>query len=308
MESELGTDDHVFRAKLNNFHECVDLLCERLIHAGERTMLAEITATRDLVVAGLYRQAENELKSATIGCDRFDTWKGAMQFWTAHESTEDRRRRLALNETVGRLVKAIINLRLYDAYKFDRPLVSTDSCDIEKAINVQLAKFEERTRPLPLLDVTLRFTVAADVPYYHDWDFRIYPGIFDLHIPELLRRLHDEIDTCELPANRTANGPRHERYKQIRALADWLTEKAEQASGTVEAAPSFHHLICGIAGSAIFGRHFDSVVCPECQSMYRPHQCSTKLWSYGSGLGAIAGGRLICPQEHTLYLGMIWLS
>lgn len=147
----------------------------------------------------------------------------------------------------------------------------------------------------------VRFTTPLGLPCYGDWDFRVYPGVFELDLSAVLEHLR-------------ASRPRMLKHwpdyahanKCIAELECLIPITAEAAVVTLD-----DYLTRGLwiaAGWLILDGEFRSVYCPECNTSFSPAEISRQEWQYGEDLAASGGDRFVCPANHTLYAIMRWNS
>jgi hypothetical protein len=153
----------------------------------------------------------------------------------------------------------------------------------------------------------IRWTVPTSLPCYGDWNFRIYPGTFDLFLEPLLLSLRGFVSWRREYYTRNAKNPDgYQSYIDHIAAVNWLEGAAKGADLIVwDGDPS---LIWHLAGALVYNGQWVQVRCPGCKAEYRPGSGRIVEWRFGSGLAAEGGHRYVCPEGHTLYAITEWNS
>lgn len=192
----------------------------------------------------------------------------------------------------------------------------------------------------------LKYTVPSHQPCYDDWEFRIHPGTFLLHVPPLMsifqeadahHRQHytranlEDIERCTAifeghpdtwekalaELNRESSEARESEFvptawhADMLALMAWLDSKAASGVEVIEWDEwdsSQRDLVGCLASGVIYSRQFSSFRCPTCDMEYSPSEGSIAKWALGQDLAAHGGRRFICPRDHTLYASAEWIS
>jgi hypothetical protein len=154
---------------------------------------------------------------------------------------------------------------------------------------------------------TFVFRVPANLPCYGDWNFDVYPGEFALYKSALVDKLTALIDQDRRHwiAMWLFGAGWYRDYKTHLRLRDILQDKCRASELNLEPYPS---TIWIVSSDAIFSRHFDSYLCPECNVKYSPEEGTIIDWRFGKSLAAHGGRRFACPRSHTVYSIMEWLS
>lgn len=155
--------------------------------------------------------------------------------------------------------------------------------------------------------VLLRFINPTDIPAYGDWDFKVYGAVITLRAEDVRdvyatylenhRRYHSGISK---DSGRYAEAQRVTELHALLAQACALGKDVVLDVG--------HDCIWSFSSGLMFDRRFVTLGCPECRREYSPEECSVLEWSYGGGLAAEGGRRVVCPAYHTLYSCMEWVS
>jgi hypothetical protein len=99
------------------------------------------------------------------------------------------------------------------------------------------------------------------------------------------------------------NGPRAEAeiHKQHAELDKAIQDNRDI---TLASADDVWHYAMRLMGEM----RFVSAGCPACRRTFGPADCRILGYSYGSGLAAFGGSRVVCPRGHTLFCWNQWHS
>jgi hypothetical protein len=152
----------------------------------------------------------------------------------------------------------------------------------------------------------LRFTNPADVPAYSDWDFQVFGADIALRAEDMR-----DVYAAYLEDHRRyhSNIPKHwGRYAEAQRVAELHAMLVETCQAGRDVILDGHDYVWSFSSCLMFERQFVSVRCPECHREFGPEECMVLEWSFGGGLAASGGRRVVCPSDHTLYSCMEWNS
>jgi hypothetical protein len=152
----------------------------------------------------------------------------------------------------------------------------------------------------------LRFTNPTDVPAYAAWDFEVFGA-------EIALRAEDvrEVYAAYLENHRRhfSNIPKHwGRYVEAQRVAELFAMLAEACAAGQDLTLDGEDYVWSFCSDLMFDRQFVSIQCPECCREFGPEACRVLVWSFGGGLAAEGGRRVVCPNDHTLYSCLEWNS
>ncbi|TWU09780.1 hypothetical protein Poly21_55250 [Allorhodopirellula heiligendammensis] len=155
----------------------------------------------------------------------------------------------------------------------------------------------------------LQYTVPSGLPCYGDWDFAMHPGTFRFPVCDLRDafRAGLEYSSKYAPMWSKKSGIYRDHLNSMTIL-EWLESLDATGDPVTVYSEQVPDLFWTTAASLIYGGKFTDVICPECTRLYIPADTRKLYWTYGSGLAADGGHRLVCPHDHTLYSMMEWNS
>jgi hypothetical protein len=155
----------------------------------------------------------------------------------------------------------------------------------------------------------LKYTVPAQKPCYDDWEFRIHPGTFLLHVAPLMSTFQEAVAHHQQYHSRaTKDSGRYKEHTDMLALVTWLDRQVASGVEVIEWDSAQRDLVWCYASGLIYSRQFASFSCPTCDMEYSPSDGTIAKWAFGQDLAAEGGRRFICPRGHTLYALMEWNS
>ncbi|OWK35782.1 hypothetical protein FRUB_08345 [Fimbriiglobus ruber] len=152
----------------------------------------------------------------------------------------------------------------------------------------------------------LRFTNPTDIPAYSGWEFKVYAA-------EIALRAEDMRDAyaayMENHRRRFSNIPKDwGRYAEAQRVAELLAMMNEACEVDKDVMLDGRDYVWSFSSGLMFEKRFVSVTCPECHRELSPEECRVLVWSYGGGLAAEGGRRVVCLAGHTLYSCGEWNS
>lgn len=152
----------------------------------------------------------------------------------------------------------------------------------------------------------LKFTIPRDIPAYCGWDFEVFGADISLRAEDMR-----DVYAAYLDNHRKtfSNIPKHwQRYAEAQRVCELHAMLVEACEAGRDVELDEHDFVWSFSSNLMFDRQFVSARCPECRREFRPEDCRVLAWTFGSGLAAEGGRRVMCPAGHTLYSCMEWNS
>ena len=152
----------------------------------------------------------------------------------------------------------------------------------------------------------LQYTNPTDIPAYGGWDFPVLAADIALRGEDMR-----DVYAAYLDNHRRyhSNIPKQwGRYAEAQRVAELHAMLAEACEAGRDVTLDGHDYVWSFSSGLMFDRRFVSVRCPECDAVFGPESCRVLEWSFGGGLAAEGGRRVVCPAGHTLYSCIEWNS
>jgi hypothetical protein len=152
----------------------------------------------------------------------------------------------------------------------------------------------------------LRFVNPTDIPAYRGWNFQVFGAAIALRAGDVR-----DVYAAYLETHRrrfrdvSKHSPRYAEAQRVAELHGLLVQACDDGR---DMALDGHDYIWSFVCDLMFDRRFVSAGCPACGAEFGPESCRVLKWSFGGGLAAEGGRRVVCPAGHTLYSCGEWDS